>query len=88
MERSSEKGSQVPCPFSDPPGGMEPRANCAQGTAAFCLNGKLSAAFCDQAAGSTFQAGSIGLQIPDAGTRIEFKDIQLRLITERKKVKN
>ena len=58
----------------------------AQGNrCAFYLNGKLSSAFCDHAAGSSFQAGSIGLQIHDAGTRIEFKDIQLRSITEGKK---
>ena len=61
----------------------------AQGNrCAFYLNGKLSAAFCDQAAGSAFQAGSIGLQIHDAGTRIEFKDIQLRLMPAGKKAEN
>tara|TARA_Y100001933_G_scaffold107803_1_gene108058 strand:- start:11540 stop:12283 length:744 start_codon:yes stop_codon:yes gene_type:complete len=53
----------------------------AQGNrCAFYLNGKISSAFCDRAAGSTFQKGSIGLQIHDAGTRIEFKDIRMRLI--------
>ena len=61
----------------------------AQGNrCAFYINGKLSSAFCDRAAGSTFQKGSIGLQIHDAGTRIEFKDIQLRFLPEIKKTGN
>ena len=46
----------------------------------FYINGKLASAFMDQATGSTFRKGAIALQIHDAGTRIEFKDIQLRKI--------
>lgn len=46
----------------------------------FYINGKLASAFMDQAAGSNFSKGAIALQIHDAGTWIEFKDIQLRKI--------
>ena len=46
----------------------------------FFINGKLASAFRDQAAVKDFQKGRIGLQIHDAGTRVEFKDIRLRKI--------
>ena len=61
----------------------------AQGNrCAFYLNGKIASAFCDQAAGATFRKGAIGLQIHDAGTRIEFKDIQIRVIQTLEKSRN
>ena len=46
----------------------------------FYINGKLASAFMDQETESTFRKGAIALQIHDAGTWIEFKDIQLRKI--------
>jgi len=46
----------------------------------FFINGKLASAFCDQVTARHFQKGRIGLQIHDAGTRVEFKDIRLRKI--------
>ena len=51
----------------------------------FYLNGKLASEFTDNAKTGRLDSGAIGLQLHDKGMRVEFKDLQLKKLTRRKK---
>jgi len=44
----------------------------------FFINGKLASEFTDNAKEERFDSGAIGLQIHDAGMRVEFRDLRLK----------
>ena len=44
----------------------------------FFINGKLASEFTDNAEEERLDKGAIGLQIHDAGMRVEFKDLRLK----------
>jgi len=46
----------------------------------FFINGKLASEFTDNAEEERFDSGAIGLQIHDAGMRVEFRDLRLKKI--------
>ena len=50
----------------------------------FFINGKLASEFTDNAKEERFDKGAIGLQIHDAGMRVEFKDLRLKNTASRK----
>ena len=50
----------------------------------FFINGKLASEFTDNATEERFDEGAIGLQIHDAGMRVEFKDLRLKKTASKK----
>jgi hypothetical protein len=50
----------------------------------FFINGKLASEFTDNAKEGRLDKGAIGLQIHDAGMRVEFKDLRLKNTASKK----